>query len=121
MKVVITHAAKNDLIEIGGFIRSHNPTRAASFVDELLGRFAALFDMPKAYLLIPRYEQHGIRRCLHRDYLIFIGSIKTSLRSSISCMAPEIMKLFCFHANRLRVLAYCINTCLGVGTHCEEL
>jgi toxin ParE1/3/4 len=21
--------------------------------------------------LIPRYENHGIRRCVHRDYLIF--------------------------------------------------
>ena len=71
MRVVITDAAKGDLIEIGEFIRPHNPKRAASFVDELLDRCEALADMPRAYTLIPRYERYGIRRCPHRDYLIF--------------------------------------------------
>jgi toxin ParE1/3/4 len=27
--------------------------------------------MPRAYPLVPRYEQWGIRRCVYRDYLIF--------------------------------------------------
>lgn len=71
MKVVVTDGAKADLVEIGEFIRPHNPTRAATFVDELLDRCAALADMPRAYPLVPRYEHHGIRRCVHRDYLIF--------------------------------------------------
>jgi len=71
MKVVLTEAAKADLIEIGEFIRAHNPKRAASFVAELLNRCEALGDMPRAFPLIPRYEQHGVRRVVHRDYLIF--------------------------------------------------
>lgn len=71
MKVVITAAAKADLVEIGEFISAHNPKRAASFVLELLTRCEALGDMPRAFPLIPRYEQHGIRRSIHRDYLIF--------------------------------------------------
>lgn len=71
MKVVITETAKADLIEIGEFIRAHNPKRAASFVTELLNRCKTLGDMPRAFPLVPRYEQHGIRRMAHRDYLIF--------------------------------------------------
>ncbi len=71
MKVVITEDAKADLFEIKAFIRPHNPIRAASFIDEILDRCTALSAMPFAFKLIPRYEQHGIRRCVHRDYLIF--------------------------------------------------
>ena len=71
MRVVITDAARADLIEIGEFIRPHNPKRAESFVDELLDRCEALADMPRAFPLVPRYEQYGIRRYVYRDYLIF--------------------------------------------------
>ena len=71
MRVVITNEAKADLVGIGEFIRPHNPARATTFVDELLARCATLADMPHAYPLVPRYERYGIRRCVHRDYLIF--------------------------------------------------
>ncbi|MBD2606258.1 type II toxin-antitoxin system RelE/ParE family toxin [Scytonema hofmannii FACHB-248] len=71
MRVVITAAAKADLIAIGDFIRSQNPERAITFVEELLDRCYALADMPRAYPLVPRYEKFGIRRTVHRDYLIF--------------------------------------------------
>ena len=76
MKVVITDAAKADLVEIGEFIRPHNPKRALTFVDELLDRCATLADMPNAFPLVPRYERYGIRRCVHRDYLIFYRVIE---------------------------------------------
>ncbi len=71
MKVVITKEAKSDLVEIGEFIRPHSPKRAITFVDELLDCCASLADNPCAFLLVPRYEHHGIRRRVHRDYLIF--------------------------------------------------
>jgi toxin ParE1/3/4 len=71
MRVVITAAAMADLIAIGNFIRLHNPERALTFIDELLDRCLALADMPRAYPLVPRYEKLNIRRCVHRDYLIF--------------------------------------------------
>jgi plasmid stabilization system protein ParE len=75
MKIVITEAAKNDLIEIGEFIRPHHPKRAASFIAELLDCCNALGDMPYAFPLVPRYERHGIRRYAYRDYLIFTASV----------------------------------------------
>jgi toxin ParE1/3/4 len=56
MSVVITDEASADLIVIGNFIRPHNPVRAATFVDELLDSC---------------YAHLGIRRRVHRGYLIF--------------------------------------------------
>ena len=76
MRVVITDAARADLIEIGEFIRPHNPKRAESFVDELLDRCEALADMPRAFPLVPRYEHYGIRRYAYRDYLIFYRALE---------------------------------------------
>jgi toxin ParE1/3/4 len=71
MRVVITAAAKADLIAISRYIQSGNPERAITFVDELLDRCDSLADMPRAYPLVPRYEKFGIRRRVYRDYLIF--------------------------------------------------
>ncbi len=51
MKVVITAAAKADLLAIRHYIATDNPTRA--------------------HPLVPRYERFGIRRCVHGDFLIF--------------------------------------------------
>ncbi len=50
MKVVITAAAKSDLLAIRHYIATDNPTRA--------------------YPLVPRYERFGIRRYVHGDHLI---------------------------------------------------
>lgn len=71
MRVVITAAAKADLLAIRRTIETDNPTRAVSFVEELLDRCLALADTPRAYPLVPRYERFGIRRCVHGNDLIF--------------------------------------------------
>lgn len=71
MKVVITNTAKADLVGIAEFISQHNPQRAISFVDELLDRCVLLGDTPRAYALVQRYKNYGIRRCINGDYLIF--------------------------------------------------
>jgi addiction module RelE/StbE family toxin len=71
MRVVITAAAKADLLAIRRYIGADNPTRALSFVEELLDRCLVLADTPRAYPLVPRYERFGIRRCVHGNYLIF--------------------------------------------------
>ena len=71
MRVVLSAAAKRDLIEIGDFIARDNPVRAGTFVDELLDRCHDLADQPRAYPLVPRYEHWDIRRRVYRNYLIF--------------------------------------------------
>jgi plasmid stabilization system protein ParE len=69
--VVITAAAKADLLAIRRTIAADNPARAVTFTEELLDRCQALADNPRAYPLVPRYERFGIRRRVHGDYLIF--------------------------------------------------
>lgn len=71
MIVVITGEAEADLTTIADFIALDNPRRAASFVSELIAACHSLADMPRAYPLVPRYENAGIRRCVHVAYLIF--------------------------------------------------
>jgi toxin ParE1/3/4 len=71
MKVVITDAAFADLLEIGRFIGKDNPRRAETFVSELYDRCERLGDNPRAYPLLPRWEDRGVRRKSHGNYLIF--------------------------------------------------
>ena len=71
MKLVFTDEAKADLLHIGESIAKDNPVRAFTFVDELEGRCARLTGMPRAYPLVPRHENSGVRRVPHGDYLIF--------------------------------------------------
>jgi plasmid stabilization system protein ParE len=71
MKVFFAPAAKLDLLSIGENIGPENPTRAVSFVDELIDRCYSLADLPRRYPLVPRYEHWGIRRCVYGNYLIF--------------------------------------------------
>jgi toxin ParE1/3/4 len=56
MIVVITSAAEADLESIGDWIAEDNPTRALTFVQELRRRCESLIDAPRAYSLVPRYE-----------------------------------------------------------------
>jgi toxin ParE1/3/4 len=71
--VIITDEARADLDQIGDFIAQDNPRRAASFVGELLDRCRRLADTPRAFPLVPRYENTGVRRRLHGEYLIFLS------------------------------------------------
>ena len=71
MIVVLSHEAETDLERIGDYIARDNPTRAVSFVRELLGRCERLAETPEAFPLVPRYERHGVRRLVHGRYLVF--------------------------------------------------
>ena len=71
MRLVFSREAKADLAKIGDWIAQHNPIRAVTFVDELEQRCVQLTTMPRAYPLVPRHEESGIRRRVYRGYLIF--------------------------------------------------
>lgn len=71
MRVVITAAAKLDLFNIGEDIRREAPSRADPFVQTLVDHCEQLAEMPRRYPLVPRYEDQGVRRCVHGNYLIF--------------------------------------------------
>jgi toxin ParE1/3/4 len=69
--VVFTSEAEANLEAIADYIALENPSRAASFVQELVTRCETLADMPRAFPLVPRYEHTGVRRIPHGNYLIF--------------------------------------------------
>ena len=71
MKIVFTDEAARDLEAIADYITLDNPPRARSFTAELIEQARGLADMPRAFPLVPRYEQHGIRRRLHGNYALF--------------------------------------------------
>lgn len=71
MKVDFTSAAEAYLEAIADHIARDNPVRALSFVPELYERCLDIADMPEAWLIVPRYEHHRIRRHVHGRYLIF--------------------------------------------------
>lgn len=71
MIVQFTDEAEDDLERIGDYIALDNPGRAISFIMELRDRCMSLAVMHQAFPLVPRYEHQGIRRRVHKNYLIF--------------------------------------------------
>jgi toxin ParE1/3/4 len=71
MKVVITDAACADFLQIGREIRKDSPVRLETFVAELFDRCQRLGAMPRAYPLLPNWEDRGVQRRVHGNYLIF--------------------------------------------------
>ena len=71
MIVVLTAEAEADLERIGDYIARDDPRRAISFVAELVECCRRLVDAPLGFPLVPRYERTGVRRRVHRAYLIF--------------------------------------------------
>ncbi|AJR26940.1 type II toxin-antitoxin system RelE/ParE family toxin [Sphingobium sp. YBL2] len=68
MKVTLSTRARRDLEGIRMHIEKDNPARAISFVEELRDAARRLGDLPRAFPLVPRYEQHGIRRRSYNGY-----------------------------------------------------
>ena len=68
MKVTLSTRARRDLEGIRNYIEKDNPARAISFVGELRDTAKRIGDMPRAFPLVPRYEQHGIRRRSYNGY-----------------------------------------------------
>jgi toxin ParE1/3/4 len=71
MKVKISDTAFTELLQIGRAIKFDNPKRAESFISEIYDKCQSLSTMSRAFPLLPRWEEHGIRRRPFGDYLIF--------------------------------------------------
>ena len=71
LKLQFTSDAEADLIDIGDWIARDNPARSVSFIKEVQLSCMTLAMMPRAYPLVPRYEQFDIRKRNHGRYLIF--------------------------------------------------
>jgi len=65
MRVVWAAAAQTDLVEISDYIALDNPSRAVSFINEIVDAGEAIADMPRAFPLVPELEGRAIRRRLY--------------------------------------------------------
>jgi toxin ParE1/3/4 len=70
MKVKISDTALIELMQIGRAIKFDNSKRAESFVSEIYDKCQSLSTMSRAFPLLPRWEEQGIRRRPFGDYLI---------------------------------------------------
>ena len=52
------------------YIQKDNPSRAASFMDEIIEAGEGIADMPRAFALVPRLERKGISKRAFGCYLI---------------------------------------------------
>ncbi|MCK9511256.1 MAG: type II toxin-antitoxin system RelE/ParE family toxin [Pigmentiphaga sp.] len=71
MIVYLTDEAEHDLERIADYIAQDSPKRALSFVRELRKKCLSLAEMPLAFPLVPLYEDQGVRRRIHGNYLVF--------------------------------------------------
>ncbi|MBC7151794.1 MAG: type II toxin-antitoxin system RelE/ParE family toxin [Rhizobium sp.] len=69
MKVAFTRSARADLTAIGRYILKHNPSRADTFLDELLQCCLEIADMPEAFALVHLPRVGGMRRRVFERYL----------------------------------------------------
>jgi toxin ParE1/3/4 len=71
MRVRLTDAARQDIVEIVKWIAKDSPVRARSFGKELIASCRALKDFPEAFPIVATKFGGEIRRKTHGNYLIF--------------------------------------------------
>jgi plasmid stabilization system protein ParE len=79
LKVVFSRNAERDLEAIGDWIAQDNPTRAVSFVAELVKSCKSIGKAPRGFPLVDRSCDLRLRRRVHGDYLIFYDVGTTSV------------------------------------------
>ena len=71
MILYFTPEARRDLVLIGEWISQDNPQRAETFVDELVSSCTEILNFPEKYPFAAQFENRGLRRKVHGNYLIF--------------------------------------------------
>ena len=79
MRVRLSAEAERDLEAIGDWIARDDLPRALSFVAELREACLGLARFPNRFPLVSRHERQGVRRRVHRDYLIFYSVAKAEV------------------------------------------
>lgn len=71
MRIIWTHEALEQLVEIEDFISKDSPERAAKFVDEIIEHAeAALPDRPRIGRTVPEISNPNIRELVFKKYRI---------------------------------------------------
>lgn len=70
MRVIVSAAAKRDMVGITQAIARDNPRRATAFVDELIAGCEGLIVQPERFAMLPGCEARGYRRRPYGNYAI---------------------------------------------------
>ena len=74
MRLELAPRVEDDLSDIGDYIALHSPTRAATFVDELIAQIERIGEYPFSYRLRPDIGTEA-RAAIHKNYLILFRII----------------------------------------------
>ena len=78
-RLVILPAARDDLLEIGDFIATDNPSRAYTFITEIEAKMVQAARHPSRFPT--RNDLHeGLRSARHGRYLIFFTEVNDEVR-----------------------------------------
>jgi toxin ParE1/3/4 len=64
---------------ISEFIAKDNPRRAMTFIDELEQHCRTLAAKPRAHPVLLGQENSGVRKAVHRNYLIFYREVESTV------------------------------------------
>lgn len=104
MRLAFTRSARADLTAIGRYILEHYPSRADSFLDELLQCCLEIGDMPEAFALVHLPRLGAMRRRVLERHLIFYKFDQTTV---------TIVRILHGARNYERILARQANRILG--------
>lgn len=79
MRCELSPKAQRDLREIGDYIARDNPTRAETFIAELVVRGTSVVDAPRGYAVRDELAP-GLRSCAHGHYVIFFSLTPPGVR-----------------------------------------
>jgi toxin ParE1/3/4 len=79
VRLTFAPKALQDLQDIGDFVAQDNPSRAITFVKEMVGHCTKLASAPEAYPVLADLDP-GIRRAVHGAYLILFRLMGDELR-----------------------------------------
>jgi toxin ParE1/3/4 len=80
MRVILSEAAQSDLEAIVDWIAQDSPQRADQFGEELVARCNGIGRNPRLYPIASNIATSGVRRRLHKGYLIFYSLIANEVK-----------------------------------------
>ena len=79
MRLELSHLIESDLEAIGEYIARHNPTRAATFVEQLIGEIQRVAHQPMSFRLRPDIGPEA-RMSVYGRYVILFRVMQDVVR-----------------------------------------
>jgi len=80
MKIIWTHEALENIIEIENYIAQNNPQNAIEFTDSLINKCEYFIDNPNMGRIVPELSESNMRELIHRNYRIVSRHIEEEIQ-----------------------------------------